>query len=423
MWRILWRVLLVVSVLAIAAAVGWHLYGGSWKEQYEARVAALRAAGQPTRFEDLATPPIPDEENGAKLLEEAHRILEDRMRAPGSADDLLYKQERSAEEKTALAAYLDSLAPYFDLLARVPERPGWRLELDWSAGLAMKVDLYSQLNEVRRHLAARVEVDPEEAGRTERAANAAALMLALSAKCRGPFLIGHLVAEQVASDAGEILRTAMQQPGFDAALFRRIVDPPLARSMPENGPPRSVFVQEMAFGIGAVDAILAGASYYAKGGEQTVSFFRRPLIYRDAHGVLDAVEKALAGCDTTPENAIVVAAELRTKPDGTDTALLWDASRAYSLTFLAFADSVANRRLTHVVMALLEYRQRESAWPESLAALGEMPRDPYGGKPFLYERTEHGCKVRSAKEDTPENLEGRSLAWTLRDDQIPAMAR
>ena len=422
MRRILWRVLLVAAVLAITAGVGWHLYGGSWKERYEARVAALRAAGQPTRFEDLATPPIPDEENGAKLLEGAHRILEERRRAPGNANDLLYKQGRSAVENAELANYLGSLKPYFELLARVPERPGWRPELDWTAGINMRVDLYAQLNDARQYVVARVEVDPEETGRTERAANAAVLMLALGAKCRGPFLIGHLVSESVTSDVEEILRTAMRRPGFDAALFRRIVDPPLARSIPERWPLKSVFAQERAFGIGAVEALGAGAPYHSKGEERTLSFLELPSFYRHATRFLDVIEKAIAHSEATPEGALAAARDLASEP-AADGPIFGDVSGVYSRTFRAFADNIASRRLTRVAMALLEHRQREGAWPERLAELGEMPMDPYGGGPFHYERTEGGCKVRAAKDDAPDELEEDFLAWTLREDQIPAMRR
>ncbi|MFI5403717.1 MAG: hypothetical protein ACHQ1G_12340, partial [Planctomycetota bacterium] len=336
MWRIARFVLVVAIVLVIVAGVGWHLYGGRWKERYEARVAALRAAGQPTRFEDLATPPIPDAENGAKVLEQAHALLDARRKDSGSAPDLLYKTERTAEEKATLAAYLDSLAPYFELLRQVPERPGWRLDLDWTAGIKMRVDLYSQLSDARQHVVARVEIDPVGDGRTERAAEAAVLMLALAAKCKGPFMVGQLVPESLASDVEEILRIAMRRPGFDAAAFRRVVDPPLARSIPEHGPPRFVFEQERAFMIGAVDDLAAGAPYPHRGRERAISFLRLPDLYREALENLDLAERALARCDTTPEVALAVARNLGTALPTDDPIL--GVARSYSGAFRIYAD-------------------------------------------------------------------------------------
>lgn len=74
-------------------------------------------------------------------------------------------------------------------------------------------------------------------------------------------------------------------------------------------------------------------------------------------------------------------------------------------------------------MALLEYRQMKGEWPPSLAALGEMPADPYSGGPFLYQRTEGGCRVHAADDRASDDVEEDRLGWTFRDDQLPAMAR
>jgi hypothetical protein len=52
-----------------------------------------------------------------------------------------------------------------------------------------------------------------------------------------------------------------------------------------------------------------------------------------------------------------------------------------------------------------------------------MPTDPYSGGPFLYERTEGGCRVHAANDSAPDDLEEDRLGWTFRDDQLPAMAR
>jgi hypothetical protein len=186
MWRWLGRGLVVAAVLAAVAAGGWWFHGGRARERFEARVEALRAAGQPTRFEDLAPPPIPDEDNGAKLLAEAHRLLKEREKAPDSADRLLYQATRYPRVRW------EDLVPNYGAL--------------------------------------------------------------------------------------------------------------------------------------------------------------------------------------------------------------------YAGVFTKFGQHVACLRLARVVMALLEHRQARGAWPESLDALGEMPLDPFSGKPFLYERTERGCTVRAAKEGSPGDL-------------------
>lgn len=427
MWRWLGRGLVVAAVLAAVAAGGWWFHGGRAKERFEARVEALRAAGQPTRFEDLATPVIPDEENGAKLLEEAHRLLKEREKAPDSAESLLWKDEHTDEERLRIAAYLESLAPYFDLLGQVPKRPGWRPDLDWSSGIAMMPGLVPELQDAGRLLSARVEFDLEMNGRTERAAATASLLVDLGEKCRGPFVIGHIVPHAMTSGAVGVLRTASREPGFDAALFRRIVDPKLAAAIPERGPEAAMLVEERVFLLAVVRAMDQGELSEKSLGifeDRWLPFLHRPRLYREAITCLDLAEEGMRRADATPEEALGAGADFRARyRKGRADDIVASIGGLYAGVFSKFGHHVACLRLARVVMALLEHRQTKGAWPESLDALGEMPLDPFSGKPFLYERTERGCRVRAAKEDTDEELEGRNLLWTLEDDQIPAMPR
>ncbi|MCK6461388.1 MAG: hypothetical protein L6Q95_16020, partial [Planctomycetes bacterium] len=401
--------------------------GGRAKARFEARVEALRAAGQPTRFEDLATPPIPDEENGAKLLAEAHRLLEEREKGPDSAESLLWKDKHTDEERLKIAAYLDSLAPYFDLLEEIHRRPGWRPDLDWSKGIGMMLDLVPELHDASRLLLARVEFDLEMEGRTERTAAAAVQLLGLGRKCRGPFAIGHLIPLAVTSQAVGVLRTALREPGFDAAMFRRLVDGELAAAIPERGPPARMLVEERVYLLGMVRAIDAGEVSSLTGGlmeDHWLPFVNRPRLFRDACTCLDLAEDGIRRADTMPEDALAAGADFRARyPRGRWEDIVPNYGAFYAGVFTKFGQHVACLRLARVVMALLDHRQKHGAWPESLDALGEMPLDPFSGNPFLYERTERGCTVRAAKEDTPEDLESDNLLWTLDDAQIPAMPR
>jgi hypothetical protein len=247
----------------------------------------------------------------------------------------------------------------------------------------------------------------------------------LGRKCRGPFVVGHSVS--MTSAAVGVLRNAIREPGFEAALFRRVVDPRLAQATPDRGPSATMFIEERVYLVAFVRAMDEGG--LTEFGEDLFEygkspFLDRPRLYKDACLCLDIAQEGIQRSDTTPEGALAVGADFRARFPG---AARWDLeasyARLYAVSFENFGARVAAFRLARVVMALLEFRQREGAWPETLDALGEMPLDPYGGKPFLYERTEHGCKVRSAKEEKDEALEERELLWVLEDDQIPAMAR
>ncbi|HEX5138781.1 MAG TPA: hypothetical protein VFY93_17545 [Planctomycetota bacterium] len=429
MWRIVRRVLIVALALVASGAGGWWLYGGRARERFEARVAALRAAGQPTRFEDFETPPIPDNENGAKLLEEAARVLDEIEKAHRNADGLLLNDEHNDADRLEIAAYLDALAPYFKLLEQIPQRPGWRPDVDWSKGFEVMSCPIAEVHDADRLLAARAEFDLEPEGRTERTAATAVLIMDLGQRCGGRGMIGHLVPWTITWHAVEVLRKATREPGFDAAAFRRIVDPKLAAVIPDRGPPASMFVDERVYVVallGIIDSGNVSKEFRGLFEDRFGSpFLYRPGLYKSAATWLDLAEEAIRRAGTSPEDAIEVGASFHSRyPRSTGGYDLVNGEGAmYGRVFSKYAQYAASLRLARVVMALLEHRQTKGAWPESLADIGEMPTDPYSGKPFLYERTEHGCKVRSAREDTEENLESDNLLWTLDDDQIPAMPR
>ncbi len=68
----------VVIVLIGLAGLGAHLYDRYWERRFEAKVAELRAAGQPVTFEEVLArrEHIPDEENSALILLRAFEEME-----------------------------------------------------------------------------------------------------------------------------------------------------------------------------------------------------------------------------------------------------------------------------------------------------------------------------------------------------------
>lgn len=420
----MWRAVLVVVAIALCLAIGLYLAASASRREFEARVAALRADGQPVRFEDLAEPPVPDAENAALLLQEAARLFDQRREgAPDWFDD----ETASPEERERMRAHLASLAPAFALVEQAPSRPGWHVDRRWGEGPGYRSDDIAWLGTAGRHLLWRVQTDVDEEGRTERAARTAILLLDLGESARVPMLIGYLVREAVASTAVEVLRSAARQPGFDAALFRRLVDPPLARACRESGPPREAFAQERVFVIWLMDAIRSGRELPAlDSGDLPLegSPFSQPFLYRGANRYLDVCASAIA-LSGRPEDAPQAAARLRTAggEDGVSAAVASLFSRTAAAAFEAHARSAAIRRLARVAMALLEHRQREGAWPESLAPLGGMPDDPYRRAPFAYERTADGARVWSGQDAPSDELEWDNLAWTFEGDHVAARPR
>lgn len=211
------RRLLLFAVLGVLLVAGSHLawtYGE--KRAFEARIDKLCAAGEPVDWEDLVQPPIHHDQSATGLLAEAATWLETHREAHQELDSLFREREHwlrsrdlcdlvDEEERDRLIVYLDSLAPYFEILERIPARPAGRVRLAWEQGFEMDTPAVRWLQDVVRHLCARVELDRVDDGRTERAARTAILLLEIADRCDVPYVIGHLVLHMVREQAATVL--------------------------------------------------------------------------------------------------------------------------------------------------------------------------------------------------------------------------
>jgi len=404
--RLLKRLAIVLAVLA-AAHIAWtHIE----KRKFERRINDLRVAKQPLYTTDLATIPVPDEKNAAALLEEAAAWLEEH-RDDGTEGDLRSSLEHGLVEHweeyewEEATAYLEKLAPYYAMLEEIPKRPRWWLDLRWEDGPATHVRAVGWTQEAFQYTRYRVACDPVEAGRTKRAARAAVFLLDFADRCELPFSIGHLVVEAV-RDSDEILRLAEKQAGFDAHVFRKTVDPRLARALRQRGPPAAPFRQDRTGALWVLRAWLAGDAVevpHLPEWDDRIerSILWRPILYRDARRTLDWFERLIACSGARPEDAYALGLQLWKERE--ETSFVWSLMRRISLVhnklFLDYAASTARHRLTRVAMALLEYRQTHGEWPQDLAQLGKMPLDPYTEAPFLYERRGRGARIRPVRAD------------------------
>ena len=404
----------IVLVLTAAHIVWTYVEKG----EFEFRVERIRQAGDPIYMTDLAMRPVPEGQNAAALLEEAAVWLEEHRDRSGDTH-LWHGHDRSGSEDwdeegwEQATAYLEQLAPYYAMLDEIPKRP--RSSLDFSRGDdPIAVSMIPQFREAVDHTHYRVAFDRVAAGRTERAARAAVFLLDLADRCELPFMIGHLV-RGVVRDSDEILRLAERQPGFDARLFREIVDPRLARTQRRVGPPVAPLKEERVFALWVVRACLAGDDVEYWDDVLLPNVLWRPMLYRDACRTLDAYDRAIAECGVKPEAAQAIADRWRGEYE--------EVSATYRLTrmhtalpgklFKEYAAGTAKRRLTRVVMALLEHRQTHGEWPPDLTPLGDMPLDPYSGKPFLYERRAAGARIHAAWPGKDwETLVVDDLAWS-----------
>jgi hypothetical protein len=406
----------IVGGLVAVFMLGVQLTLGGYESEFEARLDAIRQAGEPLHFADLAAPPIPDEENAAILFAEAAAWLDGR-------DDwcpcMLEHEDsvpRTEEERRRCDAYLETREPYYALLQRVPTRPGWSVPHrggDQPSNGSQASWIFSAANYLRH----RVELDPHVEGRTERAAEAAILLLDLGVRWQIPMSIGYLIDLNTRSSAAWMLRGIQARPGFDARLFRQLMDARLAAAEPKAGPPARILREERLDGLKAVRRWLAGerVRFDSKKWDRRLrhTWIGRPFVYRDAVRYFDVIDAAIPLCDKTPEEAVGIVAELEGKIDRTD-ALAGQMREFLPRMFAWHTRTAASIRLTRVVMALLEYRQKHDAWPETLRVLGPLPLDPYTGQPFVYERRGDGARIHASLDAAQdwEALECNGLAWS-----------
>ena len=200
-----------------------RLLGKAEEHRFEARVAALREEGAPVAPEDLKTAPVPDDRNAAKLLEEGERLLQVHREQEEFDIWFLDVENATPAERDRMRRYLEGLGPYFELLAQVPERPGWHVAFRWDEDSGWPGDdTYSWLQRAREHLLARVQLDEDLRGRTERAARTSVLLVDLAGRCQTRMLLGYFARSAQECEPAAVLRVASRQFGFDAALFRKL---------------------------------------------------------------------------------------------------------------------------------------------------------------------------------------------------------
>ena len=368
---------------------------GGYEDEFAARISALREIGDPLESADLAFPPIPDEKNAAKLWEEAAAWLGAHIVEGGLTLYDLEEDERSERPEKDWRPFLESLEPYYELLKRVPTRPGWSVPLYHPDRPDEALSRMSWLSDATIYLGNRVKLDVRAEGRTERAAEVVILLLDLADRWQEPTIYGYYWRLATRSSAAIAVRSAQAKPGFDARLFRQLVEPRLAAAAPARGPPARVLREARVPGLEMVRQWLRGEMVNTAHPDAMewlrTTWVGRPWVFRDAVRYLDVMDAAIARCDKTPEEAVRVARTLEQETDYDPDSLAGGHQRFLPRLFTHYAGAVAQNRCARVAMALLEHKQQIGEWPETLPKA--LPTNPFTGQPFEYERDGKGIRI------------------------------
>jgi hypothetical protein len=408
------RVFLLLGLAVLLGIIGWFVALYVEKAEFERRVAAIRAAGQPTTPEELVPKPIPDDENAAVLLREAHALLEKIEEAPDSGDLLMYvdEDEWDDEDRALAEKYFRDTAPFRQLVERAAAQPGFDARYPYADGFEALDETLFWLQAVGNHYRWQQQLDREPHGCTERLIARVRLLLDLADLPPATTVLRWLVCGSMRDEAIGLIRIAQGRPGFDAAALRRKLEPRIARAEIPRGPPASVIDSERVCHLICIRNWLAGSAIdvesLAPEWVRMTSPGNRRLLYRDANLALEAFARVRAASDATPEEAH------RFELDGPDDLTLYPlattATTIFPRVFAKYTEQVAALRLARAALAVLEHRQANGRWPAGLPA--GLPTDPYTGRPLIYEGTATGVRLRAA---SPRREDDEDLAWEFVD--------
>jgi hypothetical protein len=237
-WKWIGYSILALIVLVMAAYAGVSLWANL---RLAPRLAALRAAGEPTSISELAPEAVPAEEDGATYLAEIAPLIEALAKDQGrfyntplgQSYDMksTYGLDLSSEEIVAIRAILEKYPTIEPALREATECKYYASKLDYSLEfnpfLEAVIDRNQDLRTCARMLRWKSEVLLAE-GNVEEAIQTGLLVMRLSRlKEQEPALVNGLVANAIRYYGVEIINRALRSGPIDAEL-RSSLDKQLA---------------------------------------------------------------------------------------------------------------------------------------------------------------------------------------------------
>ncbi|MEN6424511.1 MAG: hypothetical protein ABFE13_04055 [Phycisphaerales bacterium] len=398
------HVVLAVFVALLGAAI---LYVGIISSGANRRLEALRAAGQPTTFAELALlNKLPmGVENAAPVYERAFAAF-----VPPQDSNLPYvgKAGYTPERGVVLPepttrAIADCLAANTPCLALLHEAAGiatCRYDYDYTKGFP---DLSSVRSCARLLMLAAISnaVAGDADGAIARIQDGLRLADSLE---KEPFLIAHLIRLAGTGIAITGLERTLSATTFTDQQLKDL-DEAVALTAGKLDLAQ-VFVTERCFMIESVrNPALMGA-----GGAQTRVLTLPGLRSQGLVDILDYMGACVEAASLPHTQRGARFREIGTKMDNLSMLHIAVKMLAPALTRIADLDSrtCAHLDLARTALAMERYRLAQGRPPEQLADLvpdylQQVPIDPFDGQPIRYRRTEPGYILYSIMEDGQDN--------------------
>jgi hypothetical protein len=390
----------IVAVLCVVV-VAWALLRETPMERLNDVVVELQARGEQVSSAAM-DPPMPHEgQNGAPLLEEALRVRDelladdedwqDRVIGPWNNSDRTTLDQATKEQLAATGAFLEPLAPFFELVSRGVACD----EIVWPLGrldhFGYEVSSPRVVQPIQRFLAARAYSGATADERLLAIHDMQAMARGLRARTH----IDLLIASTISSGACGLLLEALERGSVDAEDAQVALDPLLRGSFRGEMPDslrreRAQLIEMLPFWFDgrAQAAIGPEAESFWKSLSALAKDLRRGRLWQADADPTDRLPDAILAMDALieldPRSGQTYVDELERFSDA------W--ARAFILLPRLAEKTVAtdcHMALARVALAACVHRATTGVWPADARAVSAqfpdgLPLDPYSHAPFVF---------------------------------------
>jgi hypothetical protein len=413
------------------------------------RLDKLHAAGIPTKWSEVAPPPIPDKDNAAILYQEAFKRLDlERHPRHSIRDDECLRDfladEPPGSRSTLYPRIQQVLArnqPALALIKQAGARPRCRFPLRWDQmPAAMEFRHLGPLRNCSRLLTADALVAARQGNAAEVTEACTALIRLARHTISEPtmisFLVGTREQESLSSHLPDLLPDAKLDPAMCRALSRELdrldFDAAFRRVIIETGCETLWYFDEADRRPGAVRPLIANTFAHEESGAEGLA--GRALLgpYFSPLGRLFRLKEEIVFLDRFEQRLALATKPYRMAPArwrdleqrrGAAPFHYWITSAvAYPWNITHRDRAIACRNGMQVVLALEAYHAQRGEYPNTLAALRQyldgasaapetgspvqgwkLPDDPFSGKPFVYRKQGAGFLLYSWGEDLKDD--------------------
>jgi hypothetical protein len=399
------RAILIIGALMVCAVIVLAAFGlrsvAKATSSGQSELERLKAEGKPLTPAEAAPKPVPADQNAAPLYLQAADALAPDKKSQSAMDDQL--TGANWNDSAAMAKFRDLVASHQSALRLVhagAERPYFRSNVKWTAGLDATFPHYSRLRFMARFLSAATAVSAREGRQAE-----ALQILRDGFRMSGhvsqePCLIGQLASYAIDAILMRSAEYAVSRGELPAKEAHALADD-LGR-VDFYGAMQRAMDMERAWGL----QVYADPSLMDRRGEQGSQSTSPPQESVPAgevaaHGPLRILTQAdqsfyLRGMRQYETEAAVPWREIAAKTDRIDPErdtpryfyfsriMLFDPTRSFANR----DETLARRSILQAVLGLEVWRQQHGQYPTSLADLRNIgwpvPADPFSGADFVY---------------------------------------